>query len=211
MSQFFYLYPDNPQPRVVKQVAALLRAGKIAAIPTDSCYALVCALDQPSAVDKIRQIRQIDEKHHLTLLCRDLSEISTYARVDNAQYRLLKASTPGAYTFILEASKEVPRRASHPSRKTIGIRVPENVITLALLSELNEALLSTTLILPGHAEALNDPEIIRAELGKRIDVIIDGGYCGSEPTSVVDLISVPPVVLRRGKGSLQTLGISEDE
>ena len=124
---------------------------------------------------------------------------------------MLKASTPGAYTFILEASKEVPRRASHPSRKTIGIRVPENVITLALLSELNEALLSTTLILPGHAEALNDPEIIRAELGKRIDVIIDGGYCGSEPTSVVDLISVPPVVLRRGKGSLQTLGISEDE
>jgi tRNA threonylcarbamoyl adenosine modification protein (Sua5/YciO/YrdC/YwlC family) len=170
------------------------------ALPTDSCYALVCHLDDKNAVDRLRRIRGIDDKHHLTLLCRDLSEISQYAKVDNRQYRLLKAATPGPYTFILEATKEVPRRLSHPSRKTIGLRVPENAVALALLEELGQPLLGTTLILPNAEQPLTDPDEIRDALAKQIELVIDGGACSFEPTTVVDLTGEEPAVVRVGRG-----------
>ena len=177
MSQFFQIHPDNPQPRLIRQAVQIVDAGGIVALPTDSSYALVCHLDDKSAVDRLRRIRGVDDRHHLTLLCRDLSEIANYAKVDNRQYRLLKAATPGPYTFILEATREVPRRLSHPSRKTIGLRVPEHVIAHALLEEFKQPLLSTTLILPGSDLPLNDPEDIREQLEKQIDLVIDGGSC----------------------------------
>src|SRR4051812_40394641 len=176
MSQFFQVHPDNPQARLIKQAAQIVHGGGIVALPTDSCYALVCHLDDKNAVEKLRRIRGIDEKHHLTLLCRDLSEIAIYARVDNRQFRFLKAATPGPYTVILEATRCVPRRLSHPSRKTIGLRVPENAIAHALLAELGQPLLGTTLILPDH-ELLNDADSICEHLGKQLDLIIDGGAC----------------------------------
>jgi tRNA threonylcarbamoyl adenosine modification protein (Sua5/YciO/YrdC/YwlC family) len=207
MSQFFHIHPDNPQPRLIKQAAQIVEAGGIIALPTDSCYALACRLDDKSAAERLRRIRGIDDKHHLTLLCRDLSEISLYARVDNRQYRLLKMATPGPYTFILEATKEVPRRLSHPSRKTIGLRVPENQIALALLEELGQPLLSTTLILSAHEEPLNDSEEIRSRIERQVELIIDGGACGLEPTSVVDLTDAEPVVVRQGRGDLGIFGI----
>ena len=187
MSQYFYLHPDNPQIRLIRQAVQIIHAGGIVAVPTDSCYALVCHLDDKDAVTRLRRIRAIDEKHHLTLLCRDLSEIAIYAKVDNSQYRLLKAATPGPYTFILEATKEVPRRLSHPSRKTIGLRVPEDKIIQTLLAELGQPLLGTTLILPQQPQPLNDPEEIRSLLEQQIDLIIDGGPCSLELTTVVDL------------------------
>ncbi|MCM0045031.1 MAG: L-threonylcarbamoyladenylate synthase [Burkholderiaceae bacterium] len=202
MAQFFQIHPQNPQPRLLRQAAQAIDAGGIVALPTDSSYALVCHLDDKGAVDRLRRIRGIDERHHLTLLCRDLSEISTYARVDNRQYRLLKAATPGPYTFILEATREVPRRLSHPSRKTIGLRVPEHAIAQALLAELQQPLLGTTLMLPGSDEPMNDPEDIRAALQKQVDVVIDGGACSLLPTSVVDLTGESPVVLREGRGDV---------
>jgi tRNA threonylcarbamoyl adenosine modification protein (Sua5/YciO/YrdC/YwlC family) len=202
MAQFFQIHPQNPQPRLLRQAAQAIDAGGIVALPTDSSYALVCHLDDKNAVDRLRRIRGVDERHHLTLLCRDLSEISTYARVDNRQYRLLKAATPGPYTFILEATREVPRRLSHPSRKTIGLRVPEHAIAQALLAELQQPLLGTTLMLPGAEEPMNDPEEIREALQKQVDLVIDGGACSLLPTSVVDLTGESPVVLREGRGDV---------
>ncbi len=200
MSQFFQIHPDNPQQRLIKQARQIIDGGGIVALPTDSSYALVCHLDDKNAVERLRRIRGVDDKHHLTLLCRDLSEIAVYAKVDNRQFRLLKAATPGPYTFILEATKEVPRRLSHPSRKTIGLRVPEHAIALALLAELGQPLLGTTLIMPGEELPLNDAEQIRDALEKQVELIIDGGSCSMEPTTVVDLSGDEPVVLRQGRG-----------
>lgn len=207
MSQFFQIHPDNPQLRLIKQAAQIIHAGGIVALPTDSCYALVCHLDDKDAVTRLRRIRVVDDKHHLTLLCRDLSEIAEYAKVDNAQYRLLKAATPGPYTFILEATREVPRRVSHPSRKTIGLRVPENPIAQALLEELGQPLLSTTLILPPDDTALSDPDLIRERLERQIELIIDGGACSLEPTSVIDLSEGEPQLLRLGRGDVGMFGL----
>ena len=211
MAQYFEVHPDNPQPRLLKQAAALLAGGGILAVPTDSSYAFVCQLDDKSAVDRIRRLRQVDEKHHLTLICRDLSELATYAHVDNRQYRLLKLATPGPYTFILDATKEVPRRLSHPQRKTIGLRVPTRATTLQLLEAHGAPLLATTLIPPGETEPLNDPEEIRERFEKLIDGIIDAGACPLEPTTVLDLTPMgsggDPVVLREGRGTLQALGL----
>ena len=206
MTQYFQLHPDNPQLRLIKQAVQIIDSGGIVALPTDSCYALVCHLDDKSAVERLRRIRGVDDKHHLTLLCRDLSEISLYARIDNRQYRLLKATTPGPYTFILEATKEVPRRLSHPSRKTIGLRVPENRIAHALLEELGQPLLGTTLILPGEEDALTDPDEIRDRLEKQIDLIIDGGACGLDPTTVIDLTGDGAALLRQGRGDSTPFG-----
>ncbi|SHG48189.1 L-threonylcarbamoyladenylate synthase [Massilia sp. CF038] len=207
MSQFFQIHPDNPQARLIKQAAQIIHGGGIVALPTDSCYALVCHLDDKAAVEKLRRIRGIDEKHHLTLLCRDLSEIGNYARVDNRQFRFLKAATPGPFTVILEATREVPRRLSHPSRKTIGLRVPENAIAQCLLQELGQPLLGTTLILPGDDAILNDAEAIRDQLEKQIDLIIDGGACAMEPTTVIDLTSAEPVLMRQGRGDAAVFGL----
>lgn len=207
MSQFFQIHPDNPQSRLIKQAAQIIHGGGIVALPTDSCYALVCHLDDKAAVEKLRRIRGIDEKHHLTLLCRDLSEIGNYARVDNRQFRFLKSATPGPFTVILEATREVPRRLSHPSRKTIGLRVPENAIAQALLQELGQPLLGTTLILPGGDEILNDADGIRDALEKQIDLIIDGGACAMEPTTVIDLTSAEPVLVRHGRGDPAVFGL----
>ncbi len=207
MSQFFQLHPENPQPRLLKQAAQIIHAGGIVALPTDSCYALVCHLDDKHAVERLRRIRGIDEKHLLTLLCRDLSDISIYARVDNTQFRMLKAATPGPYTFILEATKEVPRRLSHPSRKTIGLRVPENRIAQALLEELGQPLLGTTLILPGETEPVNDPEQIRDLLSKQVELIVDGGMRGLGVTTVIDLVGDAPVLVRQGRGDAALFGL----
>ena len=200
MTQYIQIHPDNPQPRLIRQAAEIIDAGGIVALPTDSSYALVCHLDDKDAVDRLRRIRGIDDKHHLTLLCRDLSEIANYARVDNKQYRLLKAATPGPFTFILEATREVPRRLSHPSRKTIGLRVPENAIAQSLLEQLSQALIGTTLIPAGSDAPLNDPDEIRDNLQRQVELVIDGGSCSLEPTTVVDLTGDSPVVLRRGRG-----------
>ncbi|MFC5608230.1 L-threonylcarbamoyladenylate synthase [Variovorax soli] len=211
MAQFFEVHPDNPQQRLLKQAAALLARGEIVAVPTDSSYALACHLDDKDAVERLRRIRQVDEKHHLTLLCRDLSELANYARVDNKQYRLLKSATPGPYTFLLEATKEVPRRVSHPQRKTIGLRVPEHTVLSELLMLHGEALLATTLIPPGETEALNDAQEIRERFEKQIGGVIDAGACPSEPTTVVDLTPMgeggDPVVIRQGRGALAPLGL----
>lgn len=211
MAQLFEIYPDNPQPRLLKQAAALLQKGAVLAVPTDSSYALVCQLDDKAAVDRLRRIRQVDDKHHLTLLCRDLSELANYARVDNRQYRLLKAATPGPYTFILEASKEVPKRLSHPSRKTIGLRVPD-CKSLQMLLELHGGpLLATTLIPQDETEALNDAGDIRERYERLIDGIVDAGACPLAPTTVIDLTPMDsggePEVLRRGRGSLADIGL----
>jgi tRNA threonylcarbamoyl adenosine modification protein (Sua5/YciO/YrdC/YwlC family) len=208
MAQLFEVHPDHPQLRLLKQAAALLEKGGVLAVPTDSSYALVCHLDDKAAVDALRRIRQVDERHHLTLLCRDLSELANYARVDNKQYRLLKIGTPGAYTFILEATKEVPRRVSHPSRRTIGLRVPEHSVTQALLEIMGQPLLATTLILPGDDEALNDAHEIRERLQKLVAGVIDAGACPMQPTTVIDMTGEEPVVLRQGRGDAARLGLS---
>ncbi len=207
MSQFFQIHPDNPQLRLIKQAVQIIDQGGIVALPTDSCYALVCHLDDKDAVMRLRKIRGVDEKHHLTLLCRDLSEIAQYAKVDNRQFRMLKAATPGAYTFILEATKEVPRRLSHPSRKTIGLRVPENPITHALLEELKQPLLRTTLILPNEEEPMTDPEQVRERLEKQVDLVIDGGACSLIPTTVIDMTQEVPELLRLGRGDASLFGL----
>ncbi|RZM02712.1 MAG: threonylcarbamoyl-AMP synthase [Variovorax sp.] len=211
MAQFFEVHPDNPQQRLLKQAVALLQRGEVIAVPTDSSYAFVCHLDDKDAVDRLRRVRGVDDKHHLTLLCRDLGELSNYARVDNKQYRLLKAATPGPYTFILEATKEVPRRVSHPQRKTIGLRVPDHKVLCELLTLLGEPLLATTLIPPGETEPLNDAQEIRERFEKLIGAVIDAGACASEPTTVVDLTPLgdgdEPVVLRQGRGALGPLGL----
>ena len=207
MTQFFQIHPENPQLRLIKQAAQIIHGGGVVALPTDSSYALVCHLDDKGAVEKLRRIRGIDEKHHLTLLCRDLSEIAEYARVDNKQFRLLKATTPGPFTVILEATRAVPRRLSHPSRKTIGLRVPEHPIASALLEELGQPLISTTLILPDDGEVLNDAETIRERIEKQLDLIIDGGACSLEPTTVIDLTGPEPVLLRHGRGDPALFGV----
>jgi tRNA threonylcarbamoyl adenosine modification protein (Sua5/YciO/YrdC/YwlC family) len=209
MAQYFEVHPDNPQPRLLKQAAALLERGGIAAVPTDSSYALVCHLDDKAAADKLRLIRGMDDKHQLTLLCRDLAELSSYAKVDNRQYRLLKAATPGPYTFILEATKEVPRRVSHPSRKTIGLRVPDHKVLQELLALHNGPLLATTLIAPGETEPLNDAQAIRERFEHQLAAVIDAGACAQQPTTVVDLTGGEPVVLRQGRGDLATLGLQD--
>ena len=207
MPQIFEIHPDNPQPRLLKQATALLDKGEVLAVPTDSSYALVCHLDDKAAADKLRRIRGVDDKHHLTLLCRDLSELSAYAKVDNQQYRLIKAATPGAYTFILEATKEVPRRLSHPSRKTIGLRVPDHKVLQELLALYSTPLLATTLIAPGETEPMNDADEISAHYKNSIAAIIDSGACPREPTTVVDLTGSEAVVIREGRGSLAALGL----
>lgn len=207
MAQLFEVHPDHPQQRLLRQAAQLLQQGQVVAVPTDSSYALVCHLDDKAAVDALRRIRGVDERHHLTLLCRDLSELAQYARVDNRQYRLLKLGTPGPYTFILEATKEVPRRVSHPSRRTIGLRVPDHKALQGLLEEMGQPLLATTLILPGEDDALNDAHDIRERLQKQVAAVIDAGACAMSPTTVVDLSSGEAVVLREGRGELAALGL----
>lgn len=207
MAQHFELHPDNPQPRLLKQAVALLGKGGILAVPTDSSYALVCHLDDKAAADNLRRIRGVDDKHHLTLLCRDLSELANYARVDNAQYRLLKSATPGPYTFILEASKEVPRRLSHPSRKTIGLRVPDHKTLQALLEMHGAPLLATTLIPIGEGDPLNDPPDIRERYEHSIAGVLDAGACPLEPTTVIDLSNGEPTVVRQGRGDVSRLGL----
>jgi len=210
MAQLFEVHPEHPQPRLLKQAAALLAKGGVVAVPTDSSYALVCQLDDKAAVDSLRRIRGVDERHHLTLLCRDLSELANYARVDNKQYRLLKLATPGPFTFILDATKEVPRRVSHPSRRTIGLRVPDHRTLQALLEEMGQPLLATTLIMPGEDAPLNDAGDIRDRLQKLIAGVVDAGACAMAPTTVVDLTGDEPVVLRLGQGDVRTLGLSSD-
>lgn len=207
MSQFFTIYPDNINLRLIRQAVAIIKDGGIVVYPTDSCYALGCHLDDKNALTRIRQIRQLDEQHHLTLMCRDLSEISNYARVDNSKFRLLKANTPGSYTFILEATREVPKRLQHPKRSTIGIRVPDHPVALALLEELGEPMASSTLILPDEAWPLNDAEQIRELLEKKVEAVIDGGAAGIDFTTVLDLTGDTPVLIRQGKGDVAPFGI----
>ena len=207
MAQYFSVHPTNPQPRLLKQAAGLLQQGGVLAVPTDSSYSLVCQLDDKAAADTLRNIRKLDNKQFFTLICRDLSELSSYARVDNAQFRLLKLGTPGPFTFVLEASKEVPRRVSHPQRKTIGLRVPDHKTLLELIELHGAPLLATTLILPGEDAPLNDPEMIREKLERQIAGVIDAGACPSEPTTVIDLTGSEPEILRQGRGDPADLGL----
>jgi tRNA threonylcarbamoyl adenosine modification protein (Sua5/YciO/YrdC/YwlC family) len=200
VSQFFQIHPDNPQARLVREAVDIIQAGGVVVYPTDSAYALGCHIGDKSALDRIRRIRKLDTRHNFTLVCRDLSEIATYAKVDNTAYRLLKHATPGPYTFILRATSEVPKRLMHPKRKTVGLRVPDNRIATALLADLGEPLMSVTLIMPGDVYPLIDPYDIRQVLEHDVDLVIDGGYCGMEPTTVIDLADEVPMVLRAGKG-----------
>ncbi|KND56465.1 hypothetical protein BPUN_0601 [Candidatus Paraburkholderia kirkii] len=208
MSQFFRIRPDNPQPRLINQAVQIVRDGGIVVLSTDSSYALACHLDDKDAVERLRRIRGIDDKQLLSLLVRDLSELSNFAMVDNRQYRLIKSVTPGPYVFVLQATKEVPRRLSHPSRKTIGLRVPDHVITLALLEALGEPLLASTMILPPDTEPLNDAEEIRERLEKQIELVIDAGACPAELSTVIDLSAGEPVLVRAGRGSLEPFGLA---
>ncbi|HXZ95877.1 MAG TPA: L-threonylcarbamoyladenylate synthase [Burkholderiales bacterium] len=207
MAQFFSIHTDNPQARLIRQAAAIIRGGGVIVYPTDSCYALGCHIGDKEAMQRIRDIRRVDEKHHFTLVCRDLSEISHYANVDNRQYRLLKAATPGSYTFILRASREVPRRLQHPKRKTIGLRIPNHPVVRELLDEMNEPLLSSTLLLPGDDMPLNDATEIRSRLEHSVNLVLDGGPCGVEMTTVVDLTEEIPLLLRKGKGDPAVFGV----
>ncbi len=206
VAQFFSVHPDNPQPRLVRRAADIVRGGGIIVYPTDSCYALGCHLGDKSALERMRAIRQVDARHHFAVVCRDLAEAAGYARMDNRQFRLLKRATPGSYTFILRAERGVPKRLQHPRRKTIGLRIPEHRVVRALLTELNEPLLSSTLMLPGDKAPLNDAQEIRARLEHAVDLILDCGPCGIIPTTVIDLTGEAPVVLRQGRGSLAPLG-----
>lgn len=205
MSQFFSVHPDNPQPRMIKAAVEIIRSGGVIAYPTDSCYALGCHIGDKAAMERIRRIRRVGERHYLTLMCRNLSEVGQFAKVDNIQYRLIKANTPGSYTFILRASREVPRRLLHP-RNTIGVRIPHHPVPQALLALLGEPLLSSTLILPAHGVALNDAEEIRLHLEHKVDCIIDAGPCGLEVTTVIDLSGEAPVLVREGKGDIRPFG-----
>lgn len=207
MSQYFDIHPLNPQSRLIKQAAQIIGKGGLIALPTDSSYALACRLDDKAAVERLRRLRGIDDKHHLTLMCSDLSELGNFARVDNRQYRWLKGATPGPYVFILEASKEVPRRLSHPARKTIGVRVPDHPIPLALLAEAGEPLISATLQLPGDEVPLNEPEVIRARLEKQLELVICGGAAPAQPTTVIDLTSGEPELIRQGRGDIGRFGL----
>ena len=207
MAQYFAIHATHPQARLVRKAAEIVRGGGLIAYPTDSCYALGCRLGDAKALERLRRVRGMDEKHHLTLMCRDLSEIAAYAIVDNVRYRLLKAATPGSYTFILRATREVPRRLMHPKRKTIGVRVPAHAVAHALLAELNEPMLSATLSLPGEATPPSDVGEIRERLERVLDLVIDSGPCGVEPTTVIDLTADEPVVVRKGRGSLEAIGV----
>jgi tRNA threonylcarbamoyl adenosine modification protein (Sua5/YciO/YrdC/YwlC family) len=207
MSQFFAIHPTHPQARLIKRAAEIMRNGGLIAYPTDSCYALGCHIGDAKALERLRKVRGFEGKHHLTLMCRDLSEVATYAIVDDARYRLLKAATPGSYTFILRATREVPRRLLHAKRKTIGIRVPEHAVAHALLTELDEPVLSSTLLLPGEPLPLSDASDIRSRLEHSVDLVIDSGSCGVEPSTVIDLTGDDPVVLRQGKGSLAPFNV----
>ncbi|MCE2980507.1 MAG: L-threonylcarbamoyladenylate synthase [bacterium] len=206
MSQYFVIHPENPQVRLLRQAAAIVRGGGLIAYPTDSCYALGCQLGNKEAAERIRRIRQLEPQHHFTLVCKDLGELGRYARVDNRQFRLLKAATPGSYTFILEASREVPRRMMHPKRSTIGLRVPEHRIVVALLEELGEPLLSSTLQLPGDDLPVTDGAQIRERLERELELVLDAGSCGIEMTTVIDLTRDPPEITRQGRGSAAVLG-----
>jgi tRNA threonylcarbamoyl adenosine modification protein (Sua5/YciO/YrdC/YwlC family) len=206
VAQFFSIHPDNPQPRLIRQAVAIIRNGGVIVYPTDSCYALGCHVGDKAAMERIRVIREVDARHHFALLCRDLAEASTYARIDNRQFRLIKAATPGSYTFILQATREVPRRLLHPRRRTIGVRIPAHAVVRALLGELGEPLLSSTLLLPGDAAPLNDADEIRDRLARRVDLILDSGSCGVVPTTVVDLTADVPVITRQGKGVAELFG-----
>lgn len=208
MAQYFTIHPDNPQPRLVRRAVEIVREGGVIVYPTDSCYALGCHLGDKSAMERMRAIRQVDARHHFALVCRDLAEISVYARVDNTQFRLLKSATPGSYTFILKATRELPKRLLHPSRRTIGLRVPDHRVVQALLAELGEPLLSSTLMLPGDEWPLNDTAEIRDRLEHAVDLVLDSGSCGITPTTVVDLTGEAPVVTRVGKGSVAPLGLA---
>ncbi len=202
MSQFFQIHPDNPQVRLISHAVDIIRGGGVVAYPTDSGYALGCRLGEKKPLETIRRVRKLDDKHNFTLMCRDLSELGTYARVENSAYRLIKNHTPGPYTFILKATGEVPKRLMHPKRKTIGLRVPENNIALALLEGLNEPLMSVTMMLPGDDMPMTDPYDIRQTLEHELDLVIDGGYCGMEPTSIIDLVEEVPQIMRRGQGDV---------
>lgn len=207
MSQYFSVHPQNPQPRLIKRAAEIIRDGGVIVYPTDSCYALGCHIGDKAAMQRIRSIRAVDERHHLTLVCRDLSELATYARVDNSQFRLLKNATPGSYVFILEATRELPKRLQHPKRRTIGLRIPDHPVVDALLAELGEPILSSTLLLPGDEQPETDASNIRERLEHLVDLVLDGGSCGLEPSTVVDLTGPEPVVTRAGKGALAPLGL----
>jgi len=202
LSQFFQIHPDNPQPRLIRQAVDIIRARGVVVYPTDSAYALGCQIGDKSAVDRIRRIRKLDDRHNFTLICRDLSDIANYARVDNTVYRLLRHCTPGPYTFILRATSELPRRLQNPKRRTVGLRVPDNAIAAALLRELGEPLMSVSMIMPGDDLPLVDPYEIRDLLEHEVDLVIDGGWCGMEPTTVVDLVGEAPLILRVGKGAI---------
>jgi|TARA_B110000259_G_scaffold111723_1_gene127626 tRNA threonylcarbamoyl adenosine modification protein (Sua5/YciO/YrdC/YwlC family) len=202
VSQFYQIHPENPQARLIRNAVDIIHNGGVVVYPTDSGYALGCHIGDKTALDRIRRIRKLDDKHNFTLVCRDLSEIATYAKVNNTSYRLLRHTTPGAYTFILQATSEVPRRLMHPKRKTVGLRVPDNAIAAALLADLGEPLMSVTLIMPGDEFPLTDPYDIRETLEHEVDLVIDGGYCGMEPTTVVDLADDRSVILRTGKGDV---------
>jgi tRNA threonylcarbamoyl adenosine modification protein (Sua5/YciO/YrdC/YwlC family) len=208
MPRYVEVHPENPQHRLLKQTADLLHAGGIAAVPTDSSYALVCHLDDKAAAETLRRLRGVGDKHHLVLVCRDLSELASYARVDNKQYRLMKLGTPGPFTFILEATKEVPRRLSHPSRRTIGLRVPEHNVLQQLLAMFGQPLLATTLIPPGETDPLNDPEEIRERFAGRLQAVVDAGACPMQPTTVIDLSGDLPVLVRQGRGDMARLGLT---
>jgi tRNA threonylcarbamoyl adenosine modification protein (Sua5/YciO/YrdC/YwlC family) len=207
MAQLFSVHPQTPQRRLLERAAQLVRNGAVIVYPTDSCYALGCHIGDKAALERIRAIRRLDERHHMTLVCRDLSQIAQYARVDNLQFRMLKSATPGSFTFILRATREVPRRLQHPKRATIGIRIPDHPVALGLLDALGEPLLSTTLMLPGEALPLNDAEEIRERLQHDVDLVIDSGGCGIDPTTVVDLTGERPMVLREGRGDPQLFGV----
>jgi tRNA threonylcarbamoyl adenosine modification protein (Sua5/YciO/YrdC/YwlC family) len=207
MAQYFAIHPTHPQLRLVRRAAEIVRGGGLLAYPTDSCYALGCHLGDAKALERLRRVRRMDERRHLTLMCRDLSEIANYAIVDDARYRLLKRATPGSYTFILRATREVPRRLAHPKRKTIGVRVPAHPVAHALLAELNEPMLSATLLLPGETLPPSDPQEIRTALEHQVDLVLDAGSCGTEPSTVIDLTGDEPQVLRAGKGSLALFAV----
>jgi tRNA threonylcarbamoyl adenosine modification protein (Sua5/YciO/YrdC/YwlC family) len=209
MAQYFEVHPDNPQPRLLRQAVQFLHDGGVCAVPTDSSYALVCHLDDKAAAERLRTLRGVDDKHHLALLCRDLSELASYARVDNRQFRIMKLATPGPFTFILEATKEVPRRVSHPSRRTIGLRVPDHRVTQCLLEQLGQPLLATTLIPMGETEPLNDPAEIRQRYQKEVQAVVDAGACAMQPTTVVDLTGDAPVLVRAGRGDPRLLGFGD--
>lgn len=206
MSQYFYIHPDNPQQRLLKQACELIRKGEVIVYPTDSGYAIGCQMEDKNALEQICRIRDIGKDHNFTLMCRDMSELSVYARVDNTAFRLIKNNTPGPYTFILKATKEVPKRLQNPKRKTIGIRVPDNAIALQLLEELGEPLMSTTLILPGESQAEFDPDAIRDKLERQVGLIIHGGYLGEQPTSVIDMSDGDCVIIRQGSGDTSVFG-----